>query len=101
MNEILTAINSFRDNLMQFVVPAGIIGLVLWGLAQLLAPIIPDWAQSMKGYFQRACIVLVVISFAATLVNGLYSLGGSRSAPKSGAVSEVLAATTRAGALGA
>ncbi len=53
----------------------GVLGFLLWSIAHLAAPAIPEWATGLRGYFQKAMIVLIVAGFAPTLVSWLYNLG--------------------------
>ncbi len=55
----------------------GLLGVLLWAIAQVISPMIPDWAQSIKGYFQKAMVALIVAGFASGLVTWLYGLGQS------------------------
>ncbi|MBP1466731.1 hypothetical protein EYB53_013525 [Candidatus Chloroploca sp. M-50] len=76
MGEINTIFTSLQTNLLTLVIPIGVVGFVLWGLALLLTPIIPDWGQTMRGYFQRAMLTIAFLGFALTFVTALYGLGG-------------------------
>jgi hypothetical protein len=73
ITEIFTTL---QGNLLTLVIPVGVVGFILWGIASLLTPIIPDWAQSMRGYFQRAMLTIAFLGFAVAFVTALYGLGG-------------------------
>lgn len=51
MEAITQIFTTLQTNLLTLVIPIGVVGFVMWGLASLLTPIIPDWAQSLRGYF--------------------------------------------------
>lgn len=76
MDAITQIFTTLQGNLLTLVIPVGVVGFILWGLASLLTPIIPDWAQSMRGYFQRAMLTIAFLGFAVAFVTALYSLGG-------------------------
>jgi hypothetical protein len=76
MDAITTVLTTLQDNLMTLVVPVAVVGVVLWFIANALTPILPDWAQGLRGYFQKLMIGVAVVGFATTLITGLYSLGG-------------------------
>lgn len=76
MDAITQIFTTLQGNLLTLVVPVGVVGFILWGLASLLTPIIPDWAQGMRGYFQRAMLTIAFLGFATAFVTALYGLGG-------------------------
>lgn len=76
MDAITEIFTTLQGNLLTLVIPVGVVGFILWGIASLLTPIIPDWAQSMRGYFQRAMLTIAFLGFAVAFVTALYGLGG-------------------------
>jgi len=77
MDSITALIQGLQEQLLTLVVPIAVIGLILWGISIALQPIIPEWAQGMRGYFQRLCLTVAVVGGATTIVTGLYGLFGS------------------------
>lgn len=75
MESITTIFTQLQANLLTLVIPVAVVGFVLWGLATLLTPIIPDWAQGMRGYFQKSMLTVAFLGFAAAFVTALYGLG--------------------------
>jgi hypothetical protein len=75
MDAITQIFTTLQTNLLTLVIPIGVVGFVMWGLASLLTPIIPDWAQSLRGYFQRAMLTIAFLGFATAFVTALYGLG--------------------------
>ncbi len=69
-----TVITNLQTSVGKVMLGVGILGILLWAIAQLAAPLLPDWAQGIRGYFQKAMVALVVSGFASTLVNWLYKL---------------------------
>src|SRR3712207_2814095 len=53
------------------VVPLAILGIVLWGIAFLVTPILPDWASGMRGYFQKAMLIVGFIGFVPGIIAAL------------------------------
>jgi hypothetical protein len=80
MDAITQIFTTLQGNLLTLVIPIGVVGFILWGLASLLTPVIPDWAQGMRGYFQRAMLTIAFLGFATAFVTALYSLGGGAGA---------------------
>jgi hypothetical protein len=76
MDAITQIFTTLQGNLLTLVIPVGVVGFILWGLASLLTPIIPDWAQGMRGYFQKAMLTIAFLGFATAFVTALYALGG-------------------------
>ena len=77
MDQITQIFTNLQTSLLGLVVPVGVTGFILWGLATLLTPVIPDWAQSMRGYFQKAMLTVAFLGLAVAFVTALYSLGGA------------------------
>ncbi len=73
--DLASIITKLTTQLKGVMMGIGVLGLSLWGIAHLAAPAIPEWALGLRGYFQKAMIVLVVVGFAPTLVSWLYNLG--------------------------
>lgn len=80
VDAITQIFTTLQGNLLTLVIPVGVVGFILWGLASLLTPIIPDWAQGMRGYFQRAMLTIAFLGFATAFVTALYGLGGGAGA---------------------
>jgi hypothetical protein len=76
MDQINQIFTQLQTSLLTLVIPVGVVGFILWGLAYLLTPVIPDWAQGMRGYFQKAMLTIAFLGFAVAFVTALYSLGG-------------------------
>ena len=76
MDQITQIFTTLQSNLLTLVIPVGVVGFILWGLATLLTPIIPDWAQGLRGYFQKSMLTVAFLGFATAFVTALYSLGG-------------------------
>jgi hypothetical protein len=76
MEAITQIFTTLQTNLGTLIIPIAVVGFMLWGLATLLTPIIPDWAQGMRGYFQRAMLTIAFLGFATAFVTALYGLGG-------------------------
>ncbi len=75
MSQITQIFTTLQSNLLTLVIPVGVVGFILWGLATLLTPIIPDWAQGLRGYFQKAMLTVAFLGFAVAFVTALYGLG--------------------------
>lgn len=80
MDAITQIFTNLQASLLTLVIPIGVVGFILWGLASLLTPVIPDWAQGMRGYFQRAMLTIAFLGFAVAFVTALYGLGGGAGA---------------------
>ena len=77
MDAITNLLTTLQTQLLTLVIPVAIIGTVLWFVAGALQPLLPDWAQSMRGYFQRLMLMVMVVGGATTIITGLYGvLGG-------------------------
>ena len=76
VDTIAEIFNTLQTNLRTLVIPIGVVGFILWGIASLLTPVLPDWAQGMRGYFQRAMLTIAFLGFATAFVTTLYRLGG-------------------------
>jgi hypothetical protein len=75
MDQITDIFTRLQASLLTLVIPIAVVGFILWGLATLLTPIIPDWAQGMRGYFQKAMLTVAFLGFAVAFVTALYGLG--------------------------
>jgi hypothetical protein len=78
MDQISQIFTQLQASLLTLVIPIGVVGFILWGLATLLTPVIPDWAQTMRGYFQKAMLTVAFLGFATAFVTALYSMGGGQ-----------------------
>lgn len=74
IGDLASKIKNVSSEITKIVVPLGVLGVVLWGIAQVAAPVLPEWAQTMKGYFQRACVALVVVSLSTAIIEGIASI---------------------------
>ena len=79
MDGITDMLAGLQENLLTLVIPISVIGLFLWFVAGALQPLLPDWAQSMRGYFQYLCLRIAIVGGATTLVTALYGLFGGGS----------------------
>ena len=77
MDAINQMIQSLNTQLNALVVPLAILGMVLWGIAFLVTPILPDWASGMRGYFQKAMLIVGFIGFVPGIVAALAAMGGA------------------------
>jgi hypothetical protein len=75
MDQITAIFTNLQASLLTLVIPIAVVGFILWGLATLLTPIIPDWAQGMRGYFQKSMLVVAFLGFVVSFITALYSLG--------------------------
>ncbi|GAB4112720.1 MAG: hypothetical protein Fur005_22360 [Roseiflexaceae bacterium] len=71
MNSLKLMMESIRDGLQSITSIAAVLGLFGWGIARMLTPLLPDWAQNMRGYFQNAMLTIIVMGGATTIVNAL------------------------------
>jgi hypothetical protein len=76
VDAITQIFTNLQASLLTLVIPIGVVGFILWGLASLLTPIIPDWGQGLRGYFQKAMLTIAFLGFAVAFVTALYSMGG-------------------------
>jgi hypothetical protein len=76
MGAITNLLTTLQTQLLTLVIPVAVVGTVLWFIAGALQPLLPEWAQSMRGYFQRLCLMVMVVGGATTIVTGLYSILG-------------------------
>ncbi|MFV9507366.1 MAG: hypothetical protein AB4911_22675 [Oscillochloridaceae bacterium umkhey_bin13] len=76
MEQLQAAIESLRTSLEGMVVPLAIVGMLLWGIAFLVVPILPEWASGFKGYFKTALLVLGFLGFAPAIIEAFYAMGG-------------------------
>lgn len=76
MGQITAMLTSLTAQLTPIATPLAILGVVLWAIAFLATPILPDWATTMKGYFMRAMIVVAVIGFLPGIITAMASMGG-------------------------
>jgi len=76
MDAITTLLTTLQTQLLTLVIPVAMIGTVLWFIAGALTPIMPDWSQQMRGYFQRLMLMVMVVGGATTIITGLYGILG-------------------------
>lgn len=76
MDQLQAAIETLRTALEGMVVPLAVVGMLLWGIAFLVVPILPEWASGMKGYFKTALLVLGFLGFAPAIIEAFYAMGG-------------------------
>ena len=55
----------------------GVLGLVMWGLAKLVRPYMPELSQKVNNYIPDLMMALLVIAFANQIVSSLASAFGS------------------------
>jgi hypothetical protein len=77
MDALNTMITSLTTQMQALVVPLGILGLVLWGIAILVTPLLPEWASGMRGYFRTAMLVVGFIGFVPGIIAALAAMGGA------------------------
>ena len=77
MDAITNLLTTLQTQLLTLVIPVAVVGTVLWFIAGALQPLLPEWAQSMRGYFQRLCLMVMVVGGATTIITGLYSILGA------------------------
>lgn len=77
MDAVSTMITNVNTQLQAFTAPLGILGLLLWGTAFLLTPLLPEWAQEQRGYFKKALLVLGFMGFIPSLVAAFAAMGGA------------------------
>jgi hypothetical protein len=73
------AIKKITDGLTPVFLPLAGLSLTIFFLLMIGAPILPEAAQSNKGFFMKACLALVVVGMIPTIVSWLYGLGGGAS----------------------
>lgn len=78
MKEIQDALTALQANLLTLVVPIGVIGIILWYIAGAVQPLIPEWGQSIRGYFQRLMLGLAIAGGATFIVTAFYGLLNSK-----------------------
>jgi hypothetical protein len=76
-NAIATMLSAFTAQIQPLAVPLGIFGVILWAIAILAMPLIPDWGGTMRGYFQKALLVVGIIAFLPGIVTFVGSIGGT------------------------
>ena len=76
MDAITNLLTTLQSQLLTLVIPVAVIGTILWCIAGALQPLLPDWAQSMRGYFQRLMLMVMIVGGATTIITGLYGLLG-------------------------
>lgn len=56
-------------------VPMAILGVVLWGIAFFMSPILPDWALQMRGYFMKSMLIMLFLGLAPTIIVAVAGTG--------------------------
>jgi hypothetical protein len=74
MNGIATAITSLQSQLLTVVVPVAVISVILWFIANALAPILPEWAQNVRGHFQKVMLGVMLVGGATTIITAMYGM---------------------------
>jgi hypothetical protein len=74
MNVIKTAIKSLQSQLLTVVVPVAVISVILWFIANALAPILPEWAQTVRGHFQKVMLGVMLVGGATTIITAMYGM---------------------------
>ena len=74
MNGITTAITTLQSQLLTVVVPVAVISVILWFIANALAPILPEWAQSVRGHFQKVMLGVMLVGGATTIITAMYGM---------------------------
>jgi type III secretory pathway component EscS len=74
MNGITTAITSLQSQLLTVVVPVAVISVILWFIANALAPILPEWAQTVRGHFQKVMLGVMLVGGATTIITAMYGM---------------------------
>ena len=69
MGGITTAITTLQSELLTIVVPIAVISVILWFVANALAPVLPEWAQGMRGHFQKVMLGVMLVGRYATEQN--------------------------------
>lgn len=77
MAELITALNKITSGLQPLFLPLAGLGLTIFFLLLLGAPILPEAAQGAKGYFMRAALIVTVVGIIPTIFGWLGSLGGT------------------------
>ena len=77
MGGITNAITTLQAQLLTIVVPIAVISVILWFIANALAPILPEWAQGMRGHFQKVMLGVMLVGGATTIITTMYGLLGS------------------------
>ncbi len=76
-NAVSAMLTALTAQVQPLAVPLAILGAVLWGLAILATPFLPEWASSMRGYFQKSLLVVGVIAFLPGIITFVAGIGGA------------------------
>ncbi len=76
MDALQTMITNLNAQLQPMMVPLAVFGLLLWGIAFLVTPLLPEWSQEMRGYFKKALLVVGFMGFVPGLVAAFAAMGG-------------------------
>jgi hypothetical protein len=77
IDAIGTQLEEMATELTSLAPPLAIFSLVLFMISWIVVPILPDWASSMKGWMQKALVVLALIGFVPTIVAALFAIGSA------------------------
>jgi hypothetical protein len=56
-------------------------GVACWFIMNSLSGIMPEWAQSARGWVQRILVGAIVLGLAPALITAFIALGGGGAAP--------------------
>src|SRR5215210_2586522 len=84
MGGITTAITTLQSELLTIVVPIAVVSVILWFIANALAPVLPEWAQGMRGHFQKVMIGVMLVGGATTIITAFYGMLGGGAAGEVG-----------------
>ena len=78
MGGITSAITTLQSELLTIVVPIAVVSVILWFVANALAPVLPEWAQSMRGHFQKVMLGVMLVGGATTIITAFYGMQVNR-----------------------
>jgi hypothetical protein len=82
MGGITSALTALQTNLLTVVIPVAVISVILWFIANALAPVLPEWAQSVRGHFQKVMLGVMLVGGATTIITAFYGMiGGGSGTP--------------------
>ena len=76
MTAITGLLTNLQGQLLTLIIPVAVIGAIFWFIASALQPLMPEWSQNIRGYFQKLMLMVMVVGGATTIVTGLYGLLG-------------------------
>jgi hypothetical protein len=80
MGGISSAITTLQSELLTVVVPIAVVSVILWFVANALAPVLPEWAQSVRGHFQKVMLGVMLVGGATTIITAFYGMLGGGAA---------------------